>query len=144
MHTIQIRFTVTEGDGVDVRRIMEDSIRILSSNPATGNFRAKHTHRIIYTDEIAPPRPTLERQVGVSIPPEELTDDDRRTLAEEAFPSAPEDPFVWGGEEEPRTETELHAEGGSLVASTDEEVAADDSTVSTIVESTIVEETASE
>lgn len=33
-----------------------------------------------------------------------------------------DDPFVWGGEEEPRTEAELQAEGGSPVASTEEEV----------------------
>lgn len=44
-----------------------------------------------------------------------------------------DDPFVWGGEEEPRTESELHTEGDSPVAENDED-AEDDSSVSTIAE----------
>ena len=132
-HSIKIAFVVDEG--VDAGRLMDDLIQHITGIRGTRDLKATHSREVSqwWGNPVVDPlsRPPLVRQRTVGLEPEsEPTDEERCEAAREAFPSPPE---------EPRTETELHAEGGSPVEATEDEVAADDSTVSTIDDETTSE-----
>ena len=101
-HSIKIAFSVDAG--VDAGRLMDDLIQHITGIRGTRDLKASHKREVTqwWTNPVTDPlsRPPLERQQAFEWEPErELTEKDRRILAEEAFPTAPEDHFEWGQEQ---------------------------------------------